>query len=178
MATKAKRGFTHESTYNESVEWYTPPEVFRSLGNPTFDLDPCAAPPEFKSYVDAKERFTRQDDGLHRIWLPGKSVWVNPPYGQETGVWLGRFVTHHNGLALVFARTDTKWFHAVVPHVDAVLFLEGRISFIRPNGARGDGPGAGSMLLACGRKWVQTLERAAGMCRRGLLIHGRGWRDQ
>ena len=30
--TQQKRGFTHESARNESVEWYTPPELFDALG--------------------------------------------------------------------------------------------------------------------------------------------------
>ena len=34
-------GFTHESTYNESKEWYTPRRIFDALGL-EFDLDPCS----------------------------------------------------------------------------------------------------------------------------------------
>jgi len=155
VCMKPRAGFTHESTHNESVEWYTPPEVFRWLGDPTFDLDPCSAPPEFQSYVPAKVKLTRKDDGLHRAVWKG-SVWLNPPYGRGTGPWLSRMGLHGDGLALVFARTDNGWFHDTIPNADAVLFLRGRIKFIRPDGSRGDGPGAGSMLLAWGKKWVDV----------------------
>jgi hypothetical protein len=33
-------GFTHESTKNESKEWYTPPIIFERLGL-KFDIDVC-----------------------------------------------------------------------------------------------------------------------------------------
>lgn len=59
-------GFTHESTHNESIEWYTPPEIFDSLGL-EFDLDPCS-PGEGKSFVPAKNLYTAEDDGLTSPW--------------------------------------------------------------------------------------------------------------
>lgn len=36
-----RKGFTHESAYNESKEWYTPPEIFNALGI-KFDVDPAS----------------------------------------------------------------------------------------------------------------------------------------
>jgi len=41
MSNQKRIGFTHESARNESVDWYTPPELFDALGL-TFDLDPCS----------------------------------------------------------------------------------------------------------------------------------------
>ena len=32
---------------------------------------------------------------------------MNPPYGKFTAKWLEKFINHRNGIALVFARTDT-----------------------------------------------------------------------
>ena len=32
MSNQKRIGFTHESARNESVDWYTPPELFDALG--------------------------------------------------------------------------------------------------------------------------------------------------
>ena len=47
------------------------------------------------------------------------------------------------GIALVFARTETKWFQRFVlnhPNISAVVFREGRLKFHRANGDVGDAP--------------------------------------
>ena len=51
-----RAGFSHESPVNESMEWYTPPEVFDALGV-HFDLDPCS-PGAGKSFVPADRHLT------------------------------------------------------------------------------------------------------------------------
>lgn len=35
----SKRGWSHESAANKSIEWRTPPEIFEALGA-EFNLDP------------------------------------------------------------------------------------------------------------------------------------------
>lgn len=127
-------------------EWYTPPEIFESLGI-GFDLDP-AAPPGGVPWVPASRHFSKSDDGLSRPW--SGRVWLNPPYGRQTARWLDRLTQHGDGLALVFARTDTRWFHEYVPRSTVVCYLAGRLRFIRADGVRGDSAGAPSMLIACG----------------------------
>lgn len=59
---------------------------------------------------------------------------------------------HGNGISLIFARTDTAAFHDYVwPHVDALLFLRGRITFLRPDlSSPIANSGAPSVLLAYG----------------------------
>jgi hypothetical protein len=65
---------------------------------------------------------------------------------------------HRNGIALVFARTDTSWFHDYVAKADAILFLRGRIAFVDGLGATGgSGVGCGSMLIAWGEVAVAAL---------------------
>jgi hypothetical protein len=67
---------------------------------------------------------------------------------------------HRDGLALVFARTDTKWFHRYAAKADAVLFIEKRIAFVDgDNSSEQSGTGAGSMLIAWGPKAVAALYR-------------------
>lgn len=153
------RGFTHESTINESMEWYTPPEIFDSL-NTTFDLDPCS-PGEGKSFVPALKHYTTLDNGLISPWEG--FVFVNPPYGRETGVWMRKFKEHNNGIALVFARTDVSWFQELAPALSAITFISGRVKFFKggtANENRGGTPGAGSALLGAGDKAREVLLNA------------------
>lgn len=163
-------GFTHESTYNESVEWYTPPEIFDALAW-QFDLDPCS-PGEGKSFVPARRHLTVEDDGLATPWPKGDLVWMNPPYGSQTPVWMKKLEEHGNGIALVFARTDVRWFQDLFQResLRSVLFVSGRIRFYQGNTTnRGGTPGAGSMLLAFGDQADRILQAAAQ--ERGLGVY-------
>lgn len=156
-------GFTHESAVNESVEWYTPPEIFEALGL-TFDLDPCS-PGAGKSYVPALQHYTAHDDGLAQDW--GTSLaWVNPPYGPSTKLWMEKLAHHGNGIAMVFARTDVRWFQEYGVLADTVCFVNNRVYFYQGDIAkRGGRPGAGSMLLAYGPKAAQALRNSGlGAC--------------
>ena len=35
---------------------------------------------------------------------------MNPPYGSETPKWLKKLSEHGNGIALIYARTETRMF--------------------------------------------------------------------
>lgn len=159
----ATSGFTHESSINESVEWYTPPEIFEAL-DLTFDLDPCS-PGAGKSYVPALEHYTIDDDGLAHEW-GSKLVWMNPPYGPHTKIWMEKLARHGNGIALVFARTDVRWFQEFGVKADLVCFVNSRIRFFEGDiSKRGGTPGAGSMLLAYGAKSAKALAASGlGAC--------------
>jgi DNA N-6-adenine-methyltransferase (Dam) len=150
------RGFGHERPRGESVEWYTPPEVFEALGL-SFDLDP-AAPAGGVPWVPAERSFSRADDGLSRPWA-GR-VWLNPPYGHGVGRWLDRLSRHGDGLALVFARTDTRWYQGVVRRATAICFIAGRLSFVQPDGGRAGTAGAPSALLAFGLPCALALSQS------------------
>src|ERR1700734_155167 len=130
-----------------SDTWLTPPEIIAALG--PFDLDPCAAP-QPRPWPTAARHITWPDNGLTARWH-GR-VWLNPPYGDKTGTWLGRLARHGRGTALVFARTETTWFvEAVWQQASAGLFLHGRLHFHRPDGSRAaDNSGAPSVLVAYG----------------------------
>lgn len=164
-------GFAHESAANETQEWMTPPWVFVRLGL-TFDLDPCSPENPAWSHVPATSRFTKREDGLIRPWH-GR-VWVNPPYGPETGKWLARLARHGDGIALVFARCDAAWFHDAAAHAHIICFVRGRIRFLRYGGEAGDAPGAGSALLAFGEECAEAVVRAdLGTCVRVVAGGGR-----
>ena len=144
--------------------WLTPPEILAALGE--FDLDPCAAP-DPRPWPTAKRHIALPEDGLTAEW-EGR-VWLNPPFGDETGKWLAHMALHGNGIALAFARTDTVMFHAWVwQRADAVLFLAGRPTFYRPDGIRARGNSGGPIcLIAYGPENVEAL-RSSGL--KGALV--------
>ena len=162
------KGFTHESTYNESKEWYTPREIFRGL-NIDFDLDPCSPGQDIVPWIPAQIHHTIRDDGLVTKWFG--NVFMNPPYGMDTPRWMRKLSKHGNGIALVFARPDTRWFHDYIPLADAICFIKGRIAFVRAETKEKDYPslyadnqwipkggcGAASMLVAFGKKNAEAL---------------------
>jgi hypothetical protein len=140
-----------------SAEWYTPPGIFDALGL-YFDLDP-AHPVDRLPWVPAARTFSVADDGLSQPW--GGRVWLNPPYGPATNTWLERFVEHGNGLALVFARTETEWFHRHALAVDAWCLIRGRLTFVHQDGQPSHfNAGAPSVLLAAGASCADALRRS------------------
>jgi hypothetical protein len=146
----------HERSRGESVEWYTPPEVFQALSI-SFNLDP-ASPTGGVPWVPAKRFLSQADDGLMQPWT-GR-VWLNPPYGPSIDRWLERLARHGDGLALVFARTDTRWYQEIARQATALCFIAGRLSFIRPDGSRGGSAGAPSVLLAFGLSCALALSES------------------
>ncbi|WP_460894838.1 DNA N-6-adenine-methyltransferase, partial [Rufibacter soli] len=134
----------------------TPPDIIKALGE--FDLDPCA--PIVRPWEMANNHFTIEDDGLNQVW-EGR-IWCNPPYGLEAAKWLERMAVHGNGIALIFARTETKmFFDWVWNKAHAVKFLEGRLHFHHVTGERAPAnAGAPSVLVAYGRGNVEALRSA------------------
>lgn len=67
-----------EKSNKTTNEWYTPPEIIRSMGE--FDLDPCSSTIAYELNHSAKKSYTKEDDGLSKEWF-GR-IWLNPPYDQ------------------------------------------------------------------------------------------------
>ena len=98
-------------------------------------------------------------------------MWCNPPYGKETPKWLEKMGTHGNGIALVMARTDTKWFHEHLAKADCLLFLKGRIQFV--DGLQqtgGSGSTCGSVLAGYGAEGINALR---GMKDLGFFVRNK-----
>jgi len=145
-ATAAPRAMgSHQSAAGGTDEWLTPPTLLERLG--PFDLDPCA--PISPPWRTAATQYDIRDDGLSRAWA-GR-VWLNPPY-THAGKWLHHLAGHGDGLALLFARTETAlWFDHIWPHAAAILFLRGRLTFHHVDGRRAAAnAGAPSALIAYG----------------------------
>lgn len=158
MTVPVSRAFggmgTHHSAAAITDEWITPRFVIDALG--PFDLDPCAAVGQ--PWPTAARHYTVEDDGLRQPWRG--TVWLNPPYGRETWRWLTKLAAHGDGIALIFARTETAGFFAQAwERADAMLYLKGRLDFHRVDGSTNGNAGAPSVLLAYGVECVGRLER-------------------
>ena len=163
-----------ETATGSTHEWYTQPDLFDAL-DATFDLDPAMPATSIESrrlsarafdahggaapvpWVPVRRWYTPQDNGLIQPW--DGLVWLNPPYGNMVVPFLDRMVQHGNGVALVFARTETAWWHASAPHAAAVLFLRDRLRHVRADGFQGRGAMA-SALMAYGDEAAAILIRA------------------
>ena len=73
---------------------------------------------------------------------------------------MARLAEHGDGIALLFARTETAMFHKHVWNkADALLFLKGRLHFHRPDGTRASGNAGGpSVLIAYGTQNAAALK--------------------
>lgn len=153
----------HGGAIKRHDEWLTPPELIRSLGE--FDLDPCS--PTVRPWPTAKMHIAPPENGLLATWV-GR-VWLNPPFSRNAA-WLGRLAQHGNGIALVPARTDSRWFQEIAwPHCHAVLLLRGRQHFFRVDGTRSGGSPMPMVLFAFGRSNARALE-LSGLG--GIFIEG------
>lgn len=143
-----------------SVTWLTPPSLVEALGS--FDLDPCS--PIVRPWPTARKHYTIEDDGLASPW-EGR-VFLNPPYDHHAELWMQKLAQHGNGIALIFARTDTKsFFDNVWERADAALFLRGRLRFHLEDGTlpTHTNCGAASVLVAYGSTNVEALARNSDM---------------
>jgi hypothetical protein len=144
-----------EKSKDTTVEWLTPPELVKKLGK--FDLDPCV--PIQPPFVHAKNNYNLNDNGLSKEWF-GR-VYMNPPYCKGMEVWIEKLKNHGNGIALIFARTETKlFFNHIWNDAHAILFVKGRIKFYNINGEQKGTPGAPSVFIAYGEENVIALENS------------------
>ena len=107
--------------------WETPQALFDELNREfDFTLDPCATP----SNAKCKRFFTIEDDGLSQSWK-NERVFCNPPYCRKVGRWVEKAASGEADLVvmLLFARTDTAWFHEHIYGRAEVRFLRGRLKF-------------------------------------------------
>lgn len=152
---------SHQSAGKGEKIWLTPPDIIKDLG--PFDLDPCFSDP--RPWDTAAYHFSENSadgfGGLFAAWFG--FVWCNPPYDQEAEKWLEKLADHGSGIALVFARTETEAFHKQVwRRADMLLFLEGRLHFMRPNGRRSKlNAGAPSVLVGYGEEACERLQRSS-----------------
>lgn len=147
---------SHHSAKMLKNEWLTPPGIIEALG--PFDLDPCAS--INRPWDIAYKHYTIEDNGLLQPW--DGFVWCNPPYGLEAARWLERMAMHDSGIALIFARTETKMFFCWVwEEATALLFIKGRLHFYHVDGTKAKAnSGAPSVLVAYGYEAMARIENS------------------
>ena len=151
-----------EPSIGASDDWYTPKYIFDALGV-RFDLD-VAAPAEGPRHTPCDGWcFSPGCDGLTYRWFG--FVWMNPPFGGRNGLepWLGKFIDHGEGIALVPDRTSAPWFQHSARAMGSILFLSPKVKFERPDGSVGKSPGTGTALMAIGKTGCDALRRASGL---------------
>lgn len=113
---------------SKTDEWETPQLLFDEL-NKEFDflLDVCATPENAK----CKNFYTKEQNGLLQPW--SLRNWMNPPYGREIVMWIAtafaESLKDNITVALLPARTDTRWFHDYIYNKFEIRFLKGRLKF-------------------------------------------------
>ncbi len=162
---------SHQQTIGKSQVHLTPRWILDRLGK--FDLDPCASDP--RPWDCAGVNYTR--DGLEQAW--SGRVWLNPPFDRrQVGLWIAKLADHGRGTALLHARTETAWFRPIWQHAKALLFLDRRVTFCRPDGspcttAKGEPANSGAPVVLCafGERDASML---ANSTMQGAFVYG--WR--
>lgn len=141
----------------ESNEWYTPAYIFEAL-ECEFDLDAAAPVDLSKVCVPAKSWI--HADSLSLNWEG--FTWLNPPWGERNSKakWLEKMYDHGNGIVLVPDRSSTDWWQDAAKKSNAMLMVNGKIKFMKPDGTTGDSPSTGTTLFAYGEKAVNALRQA------------------
>lgn len=113
----------------KNADWATPQVFFDELDEKyKFSLDVCATSENTK----CGSFFNPELDGLEQEWTG--VCWMNPPYGREIGKWVRKaHIEASTGrckvVALLPARTDTKWFHELILGKYEIEFIKGRLRF-------------------------------------------------
>ena len=139
--------FTSARTRSGADEWTTPPALVQAIADRLglwFALDVAC---ESGNVIHGATGLChdRGEDALRRDWSkwlhhPRWAAWCNPPYS-DCAAWLAKCCDEGQRapvVALVPARTDTRYWHAHVMgaerHADLILLLKGRVKFGDPTG--------------------------------------------
>ena len=144
MTTQMQFGFSlpiQNEVYNND-DWYTPEFILeasrKAMGVKQFDLDPASSHLANEK-VKAKTIFTRQDDGLCKVWNPDlyKTVWLNPPYSRGNILsfvlkFLGELGTS-KGIMLCRLDSSTRWFKLMIEsnYITCVCLPNRKLEFQR-----------------------------------------------
>ncbi len=128
--------YTHAGNSSTSMKWQTPTEILEALYEAfgIFDVDPCSPSANRASApVKASVHYTEADDGLSLPWHG--TVFINPPYGRALRMWVAKAEAEvrcgnaRTVVALIPARTDTRYWHEHIAGTATVFFLRGRLTF-------------------------------------------------
>ncbi len=122
----------HLSIIKVQDEYGTPEELYYDLCNkfkifPTLDV--CAT----KQNAKCKNFITKEEDSLLFEWT--ETFFMNPPYS-KVGQFMKKAYYQHlkhkvEGMILIFAKTDTQFWHSYIEEKAEVHFIKGRIKFLK-----------------------------------------------
>lgn len=146
----------------ERDEFRTPPWLYawacNEWGPHTIDL---AATPD---NALCSEFYTKQDNALTQPWGDGgplSQAWCNPPYS-DLNPWLERATSMPGDFPsvtmLLPAPQGASWI-SYLEHASELVFIVGRVSFIRPNGKPATGNTGGSIFARFVPKVRRRLPR-------------------
>lgn len=154
---------TEPPTHQSENTWFTPVEFINTLG--PFDLDPCTV--SFRPFHTATKHYEHDlgDNGLELDWFG--DVWLNPPYGKAIMPFIDKFISHKQGIMLIFARMGSEGVQKLIKSGAYCYCLRKRVYFIQKHGLRATNAGTDSILVFYDGKY---LERCLAMD--GVFIKG------
>jgi len=149
-------------TSQQTDEWSSPRELVEPIDDAVggFDLDPCSGAEQSPF---ASDTYTEDDDGLSKSWRG--TVWVNPPYS-EMDAWTEKAISEADSdivdtvVYLCKGDSSTQWWHTAAEAAQAILAVEGRLSF-------GDGDSAATFA-----SHLFVFGEVPGRLREALHAHG------
>ena len=115
---------------SKSNEWATPQDFYDELNAEFgFTLDPCSTETNYK----CEKHYTIAEDGLSKDWS-ADVVFMNPPYGGNTGDWIKKALTESKKgstvVCLIVSSTDRSYWHDYIfPYAAQIRFVRGRLKF-------------------------------------------------
>jgi phage N-6-adenine-methyltransferase len=111
-----------------TVEWSTPPDIFKPLNDEFgFTLDVAAN----SQNTQCKNFISKEQDGLVAEWIG--VCWCNPPYGRDIKKWVKKAVIHTwdgvTTVMLIPVRSNTVWWHQLCIPFGEIRFVKGRPKF-------------------------------------------------
>lgn len=148
---------SHWESPGKSDEYYTPKYIFDAMEY-RFDVD--VASPVDRTYCCVPALNFITSDSLNTSWKG--FAWMNPPFGGRNGIdpWLQKMRNHGYGIALTPDRTSAPWWQRAVKQCSAILFIDGKVKFICPDGSVAASPSTGTNLMAFGSEAVTYLLKA------------------
>lgn len=125
-----KNNIERMNLHSDKDDWNTPKHLFKYLDDKYhFTLDPCST----HENALCQKHYTKEDDGLIQDWS-NEIVFMNPPYGTETGKWIKKAYQESLNNAVIVclipARPDTKyWQDIIFPYASEIRFIRGRLHF-------------------------------------------------
>jgi len=142
----------HRKGGDDNNRWMTPAAILEAVlaaFGGVIDLDPSTEP---WNPTGAVRFFTQANSGLAKPWPPVR-IWLNPEYS-PIEPWIDHALEAERAGARIYmlvpVRTDAAYHHRLMAAATDVLFLKGRVKFMRLDGSSSGSPAFASMIVGLG----------------------------